>query len=102
MVIYLDSFSFQTFPVCICTRLTVVMGHHHAADKETDLFELALETKHIFVIGDSEVSTYLVLFDVYRTDYNDDFCLILKLLEHIKLAVRLEARQHTACVVVVE
>ena len=51
---------------------------------------------------DSEVSTHLILFDVLGTDDYDDFRLILKLLEHVKLAVRLEAWQYTAGMIVVE
>ena len=78
------------------------MGHDNAADIETYVLELSAKAQNVLVICDSEVSTDLILFNVLRTDHYDDFCLILKLLEHVKLAVRLEAWQYTAGMIVVE
>ena len=78
------------------------MGHHDAAYIEAYVLELTAQTEHVLVVCDSEVAADLVLLYVLGTDNYNDFSLVLELLEHIKLAVRLEARQHTAGMIVVE
>ena len=78
------------------------MSHNHAADIEADILELSAKSEHVFVVCDTEVSADLVLLDVFCTDDYDDFRFILQLLEHIELAVRLEARQNSAGVIIIK
>ena len=84
------------------TGLTVVMGDDDGADEEASLLELRAQAQYVFVVGDAQVCTYLVLLDVGSADDNHDFGAVLQLAEHTQFAVGLEAGEHAAGVVVVE
>ena len=82
--------------------LTVVVSDDDSRHHETPLLELAAESEHVFVVGDAQVLTHLVLLDVERADDNQDLGRRAELLEHPQLAVGLEAGQDAAGVIVVE
>ena len=92
----------QTLFEGVRSRLTGVLRDHDRADIQTDAAEGVDEAKHIHIIGDAEVGADLVLLDVAGRDDDDDLCVVLHLAQHADLAVRLEAGQNAACVVVVE
>ena len=56
--------------------LTVVLGNYHGAYIEVSLGKLRHKADNIHVIGYPQIPPYFVLFDVFGTDYDNDFCLI--------------------------
>ena len=102
VIVSLDAETLQTLAVCIGTALAIVVGDHHAAHEEASADELLAQAQNVLVVGDAKVLTHLVLLDVLGTDHNHYLCLVCKLLQHAELAVGHEAREHAACVMVVE
>ena len=102
MVIHLDAHALETLAVGVGAGLTVVVGDHHGIHHETTAQELLAQAEHIHIIGDAQVATHLVLFDVDGADDDDDLGNINQLGEHLQLTVGLETGQHAAGVEVVE
>ena len=82
--------------------LAGVAGDHHAAHIQPPAPELVDKPEHVAVVGDAQVPPDLVLLNVAGVDGDDDFRLVPELLQHPQLAVRLEAGEHPAGVVVVK
>ena len=78
------------------------MSDYDTAHKQTDIFEFRAKSQDILIIGDSEVASHLVLFDVDGTDDHKNLCLISQLKQHLELTVRLKTGENSACVVVIE
>ena len=53
-------------------------------------------------IAHAQIAPDLVLFNILRTDHNDNLHLVRQLHQHPQLAVRLKARQHPGSVIVIE
>ena len=86
----------------IRSRLSGILGDHDAADIEAAVLKGFFQTESVIVVGDAEIAANLVLLDGICTDDNDDFRLVLELLQHLKLDVRGEAGKNPGCVVVIE
>ncbi len=82
--------------------LAVVVGYHHRAYQKASLLELCAKTQHVHIVGYSKVAAYLVFLDIDRAYHYHDLGMVTELTKHTKLAVRLETRQHAACMMVVE
>ena len=102
VVVHLDAKTLESRAVRICAGLAVEVGDDNAADVEPDVLELGTKAEHVLIVGDSKVTSDLVLFNVQRADDQNDFSLILQLEKHLKLTVGKKARQHAACVMVVK
>ena len=66
------------------------------------MLELATQTKYIFIIGNTQVGTFLVLLNVGSTDNYHYLYAVADFLKHTQLAVWLKAWQNAAGMVVVE
>ena len=97
-----DAHAFQTAAELVGRALVVVVGDDDRADHEVALHELVAQTEHVLVVGDAEVGTHLVAFDVVGADDDDDFQLVAQLAEHAQFGVGQKSGQHTCGVVVVE
>ena len=97
-----DAELFEALAEVICSRLSGVLCDHDAADIEAAVLKGFLQTEGVIVVGDAEIAADLVLLDGICTDDNDDFRLVLKLLQHLELDVRGEAGENPGCVVVIE
>ena len=82
--------------------LTAVMREHDRAHKQLHAPERVDKPQHVEVVGNAEVAAYLVLFESFRADDNDDFRLFLEVKQHFELAVGLKSRQNSRSVIVVE
>ena len=82
--------------------LTLILRDNDAADEKTDRAERVDEAQHVAVIGYAEVAADLVVLDVARVDDNDYLNIRADILEHLQLAVGLEAGQDARGMVVVE
>ena len=82
--------------------LSVIVRDDDRAHHEVTSHELVAQTKHVFVVGDAEVGTYLILLDVIGADHNHDLYRVSQLGQHAELGVGLEARQHAGGVMIVE
>ena len=102
MIVDLDALAFESFAVCVSAGLTVVVCYDYTTYIKSDIFKFFLQTKHVLVVCDAEVSSNLVLFDVACTDHHDNLSLVLQLEKHLQLAVRLETRQYAACMIVIK
>ena len=102
MVVNLDAEAFQAVTVSIRAGLTVVVGNDHTAHIQAHLLEFATQAEHIFVVGNAEVATHLVLLNVFGTDHKQDFRTIAQLHQHLQFSVRLESGQHTTGVIVIK
>ena len=78
------------------------MREHDRAHKQLHAPERVDKPQHVEVVGNAEVAAHLVFLDVARGNHDDYLGLVGQLPEHAQLAVGLEARKHTAGVVVVE
>ena len=102
MPVHLDAQLFQTVLEQDRAFLAAELGNDDAAYIEAVLAVYAHQPEHIGVIGDSKIPTYLILLNIFRTYYNDNLGLVGKLLEHPKLAVRLESRKNPGSMVIIE
>ena len=87
---------------CRGGRLVLVARDNDAGRGEAHVRENIEQTQHVFVVGDAQVAAHLVFLDIVGVDRDDDFHVVGELLEHANFAVRLEAWQNAACVVVVK
>ena len=70
-------------------------SHNYRADVQTVSAEGIDKAEHIEVIGDAEISSDLILFDISGI-YSDNYlCVILKLYEHFYLTVGRKSRQNS-------
>ena len=98
----LDTLALQAMTELISSMLSVVVGNHYRAYEEVATHELITQTKHILVVGDAQVSTYLVLLDILSADHNENLDAVAQLTKHAELGVGLETRQHARCMVIIE
>jgi len=83
-------------------RLLGILRDDHIGDQQAAVAEGVDQAGDILVIGDAEIAADLGFFDIIRIDGNDDLGHVLELLEHADFAVRLEARQDTGGMEVIE
>ena len=102
VIIDLDIHSLQALAVSFGAGLAVEVGYDDAVDAEPLSDELVPETDDVHIVGDAQVVADLVLLDVNGADHYYDFGIVLHLKQHLELAIRLESREDTACVIVVE
>ena len=102
MAIDLETKGFKLFLISDCARLFLPAGQHHTAHIKAITAESVNQAKNVLIVGNAEVATNLVLFDVASIDGNDDFGLILELFEHANFGVRSKARQDAACMMVIK
>ena len=82
--------------------LSRITGDHDAAYIQVHAAENIDQAQNIIFIGDAKIAADLALFNVRRSDGNDDLHIVLELLEHPDLAVRLKPRQHPGGMIVVK
>jgi hypothetical protein len=75
------------------STLAVILGDDDAADIQADCGKSVDLAENLLIVGDAEIATDLVFFDVAGIDDNDDLGLILELRQHPDLGIRLESRQ---------
>ena len=75
---------------------------HDGTDIQPPVLELGSKTKDVLVIGNADISTHLVFYDIFGTDDNHQLRQIAQLHQHLKLAVRRESGQHTRSVQVIK
>ena len=92
----------QTIAEDIGSGLTGILRDDHGGNGKSIPSEQIDQAQDVFIIGNTQVATGLVLLDMVRIDCNDDLDVIGDALEHAKLAVRLKARQHAAGMIVIE
>ena len=102
MAIDLDAEIFQTLLEDLRGMLLAVLCDDDAADVKTDAAEYVDEAERIEIVGDAKVAAALILFDVACGDDDHDLCAIAKLIEHLDLAVGLEAGEYAGRVKVIE
>ena len=102
VIVHLDVHVLQALAVSICACLAVVVGYDNTVDAKAAGDKLIPKAQYIYVVGDSKVAAYLVLFNIYRTDDDYNLCVVLHLHQHLKLAVRLKAGKNAAGMEVVE
>ena len=102
MAVSLDALTLQTLLESDGSRLTVIMGNDNRPHHETTVLELATKTQHGLIVSNTQVGTLLVLLDVGGTDYDNNLNAIADFLKHAQFAIRLETRQNTTGVVVIE
>ena len=97
-----DTHPFQALAKCISAALSVIMSYNNRAHHKSSILELSAQSQHIHIIGDAQILTHLAFLDVQRTDHNHNLGLVAQLMQHSQLAVGLKARQHTACMMIIE
>ena len=102
VVIDADTLALQALPVRIRRTLTRIVRDDHRADHEPAVHELVAQTQHVLVVGDTQILTYLISFDIQRREHDHDLQRVLQLREHLQFTVRHEARQYPTRVQVVE
>lgn len=102
MVISTYSEVFQATAVDGGTALAIVMGNDHAVHHKAPILELRPQAQHVFVIGNAQILTDLVLLNIEGADDDDYLSTGTQLLEHPELAVGLESGQYSAGMMVVE
>ena len=78
------------------------MGNHYRAYHEVATHKLLTQTQYVFIIGDAQVGTYLILLYIFSADNDDNLHLVSQLCKHAKLRVGLEAWEYTAGMMVIE
>ena len=98
----LDAHAFEAVTELVGCHLSVVVGDNYRAHHEVALHELVAQAQHILVVGDAQIRTYLIAFDVFGTDDDDNLYAVTQLCQHAQLTVGLETRQDARSVVIVE
>ena len=93
---------FKLFLECNCSNLSSIMSQYHTSHIKTAAFKFLHQSLHIFIICDSKISAYLILFNI--GSIYDDYNLrsVRKLHQHAELTVRLKARQHPRCMKIIK
>ena len=60
------------------------------------------QAEHIVIIGNAQIAPNLVLLDISSINGNDDFNVLLQLLQHSDFAVRLKPGQHAGSMEIVK
>ena len=94
--------AFEALAESIGTGLTVVVGYYHRPDQKAAALELFPQTQDVHIIGDTQVTANLVLFNVNGTDHYHNLGIIAELLQHTQFTVWLETGEHAAGVMVIE
>ena len=97
-----DAQGIETLQKCVRRALVGIPGQHHAAHVQIHTPEDVDQPQHVLVIRDAQIAPDLVFLNVRGIDGNDDFHILLELLEHPDLAVRRKARQHPGCVKIIK
>ena len=75
--------------------LVVVACENNAADIKTDLGKNVEKADNVHIVGDAQVASDLVFFDVIRIDNDNDLSLVFELEKHLELTVGLEAGENS-------
>ena len=102
MAIDLETKGFKLFLVSDSTRLFLPTGQHDAAHVKPVTAERINQAENVLIVGDSQVTANLVLFDVASVNRNDDFGLVLDFFKHADLRIGSKARQDAACMMVIK
>ncbi len=102
MAVDRDSHVFQLGLKNIGGGLAGILGDDHASHVKSLVAEGLDETQDIHVIGDAQIVTDFIFFNIRGIDDNDDFRLVGKLHQHLQFAVRCKAGQNTGSVVIVK
>ena len=101
MVVHPDAHALQPGLEGLGRHIVVIPGQYHAGHVESEVSENVDQPDHVQVIGNAQVPTDLVLFNVPGVNGNDHLHLVLHLQQHPQLAVRLEAGKHPGGMIVV-
>ena len=100
--INLNSKFLKTFPECISTFLSGILGDADTSDIESALGKYFHKAEYIFIISDTKVTSDFIFINISSADYNNDLCLIRKLHQHTQFAVRLKSRKNSGSMVVIK
>ena len=84
----------QAMAELVGSVLSVVVGDDDRAHHEVAALELVAQSQHVLVVGDAQVSAYLVLLNVLCRYNDDNLQLVAQLGKHTQFRVGLEAWQH--------
>ena len=82
--------------------LAAPLGDHHVFHQHVRRTEGIDQPQDFLVVGDVQVPSLFILFDIVRADDDDDLRLLTQLRQHFYLAVRPESRQDARSMVVVK
>ena len=102
MIINLDALSLQTLAVCISRTLSGIVGNDYRRYAKAAFGKLFAQTQHIFIIGNTQVLTYLVTLDIFRRKDDDNLHGVLQLRKHTQLTIGQETRQNTTRMHIIE
>ncbi len=102
MAVYPDTHALQFFFKSVGSRLTGILGDHHASHIEVPVLKRLDQTENIHVIGDAQVITDFVFLNISGIDDYDDLGLVRKLHQHLQFAVRSKSRKDSGSMVVVK
>ena len=102
MAVDRNALTFQFGAERLDTGMILIAGEHDTANIQSLAAVNIDETQHIAVIGDAEIGTDFVFFNIAGVDGDDYFGLVGKLQQHLKLTGRLKSRKYTGCMVIVK
>ena len=79
-----------------------IFCEHHAAHHKPLFCECFCKAQGIHIVSYAQIAANLALFNILGADNYHDFCFILQLKQHLKLAVRLKAGKHPCSMVIVK
>ena len=102
MIINLNIQSLQLILEAFDGFLASVLRNNNAAYIQALSAVSLHQTQHVQIIGQAEVMTHLVIFNIVGIYGNNHFCLVCQLQEHLQLTVRSKARQHAGSMIIIE
>ena len=102
VVVHLDAHILQALAVCLGTGLTIEVGDNYAVDAKLPGQKFVPQAKHVHIVGNAQVASDLVLFNIYGADNDHYLNIFLQLKQHLHLTVRLETGEYAAGVVIVK
>ena len=102
VIAHLNAHTLEARTIGIGAFLTIVVSDNNIGGIQARFLKLATQAQHIFVVGDAQVATHLVLFDVESANHNYHLSNVAQLHEHSQFAVGVETRQNAACVIIVK
>ena len=102
MLIDLYAKRFQLLFIDDRALLSAELRQHDAPHIQPVAAECVNQPQYVHVVSDAQIAAHFIFLNIPCIDDNDDFRVLLQLLEHIDFAVRLVARQYPCRVVIVE
>jgi len=79
---------FQALLEFLRSGLLLPTGENHTANKQAKATECIDQAQRIQILGNTEISTHFILFNIVGIDHDHDLGLLLQLNQHPNLTVR--------------